>query len=733
MGVKKTKSSEVALKVEHVSKSFRLPTEQANGIKQAFINRVRGIKGYTEQHVLKDISFTVEKGDFFGIVGRNGSGKSTLLKLISQIYEPDAGEIIVDGKLVPFIELGVGFNPELTGRENVYLNGALLGFSHEDMSAMYDDIVEFAELEEFMDQKLKNYSSGMQVRLAFSIAIKADADILVLDEVLAVGDEAFQRKCFNYFAELKKNKKTVILVTHAMESVMRFCNKAALIDKGHRLEIGKPSDIAQLYRELNFPEEVTTSDDVSKQSHDFTVFAKSAALNDTVHLRFDVVPHHTHEDSNAAVTCLIIRDNGEIVYRYASDEKSVDGVDIRKPIQLDISLQNIFPEGVYEVQLGIKRMDRGQDYGIFDKVTRFTVVNRSMYPGDNLWKPHEKSHVVIGNSDEQDRTELIVDEIKALIASKSPFVLLAGTPRHSNIGDRAIAYAEIAFIQKHFKDIAIAEVPFGFDLERLPNIPDDVPIYLHGGGNFGDIWHNEEEYRKSLVRRFKNNRMLLFPQTVFFQDMSNLKTSAEVYQQHPSLTLIAREKQSFQLMKENFSRNTVLLTPDIVMSLDVNMKDVEKNQTAVFCIRNDREKTVPDDDILKIEELVRSRHDIDEIVYSDMHTADEYTGISHEDIVRMKLRELAAARLVVTDRLHGMVLAMIAGTPCVVLGSKTYKTSGVYEWIKQDPRNAHIVFCATMKAARAAIKTIDTSESHQHQYDPRFYDAQWQNIVSAMK
>ena len=173
----------VVLSVDRVSKSFRLPTEQSSGIKQAFVNWSKGVKGYKEQSVLRDISFTVEEGDFFGIVGRNGSGKSTLLKLISQIYEPDSGRISVEGKLVPFIELGVGFNPELTGRENIYLNGALLGFSHQEVSVMYEDIVEFAELEEFMDQKLKNYSSGMQVRLAFSIAIRSEGSILILDEV----------------------------------------------------------------------------------------------------------------------------------------------------------------------------------------------------------------------------------------------------------------------------------------------------------------------------------------------------------------------------------------------------------------------------------------------------------------------------------------------------------------------------------------------------------------------
>ena len=244
--------SDIALRVDHVSKSFRLPTEQASGLKQAVINWTRGIKGYRDQEVLKDISFTVHKGDFLGIVGRNGSGKSTLLKLISGIYTPNSGSIQVHGKLVPFIELGVGFNPELTGRENVFLNGALLGFSEKEVEAMYDDIVEFAELEDFMDQKLKNYSSGMQVRLAFSVAIKAQGDILVLDEVLAVGDEAFQTKCNNFFNEIKKDRsKTVILVTHSMESVKKYCNKAILIRDGHIIVNGDKDEAANLYTQEN--------------------------------------------------------------------------------------------------------------------------------------------------------------------------------------------------------------------------------------------------------------------------------------------------------------------------------------------------------------------------------------------------------------------------------------------------------------------------------------------------
>ncbi|CYW03782.1 ABC transporter ATP-binding protein [Streptococcus suis] len=237
----------IAVKVDHVSKFFKLPTEATQSLRTTMVNRFRGIKGYKEQHVLKDISFEVEKGDFFGILGRNGSGKSTLLKIISQIYVPEKGSVTVNGKLVSFIELGVGFNPELTGRENVYLNGALLGFSCEEIDAMYDDIVDFAELREFMNQKLKNYSSGMQVRLAFSVAIKAQGDVLILDEVLAVGDEAFQRKCNDYFQERKKSGKTTILVTHDMGAVKKYCNKAVLIEHGLVKAIGNPENVANQY------------------------------------------------------------------------------------------------------------------------------------------------------------------------------------------------------------------------------------------------------------------------------------------------------------------------------------------------------------------------------------------------------------------------------------------------------------------------------------------------------
>lgn len=241
--------SDTVISVKNIHKSFRLPTERAWGLKQAIFNRLKGIKGYKEQKVLNGISFDVHQGEFIGIVGRNGSGKSTLLKTLAKIYFPEKGSVEIVGNLIPFIELGVGFNPDLTGRENVYLNGALLGFSNKEMDAMYDEIVDFAELRPFMDQKLKNFSSGMQVRLAFSIAIRAKGDILLLDEVLAVGDAAFQQKCNEYFASIKGHQ-TIILVTHSMEAVREFCTRAILIENGKIKMDDSPAKVTKAYEKL---------------------------------------------------------------------------------------------------------------------------------------------------------------------------------------------------------------------------------------------------------------------------------------------------------------------------------------------------------------------------------------------------------------------------------------------------------------------------------------------------
>lgn len=241
-----------ALVVSNVYKNFKLPHEKVTSVKSLFVNPFKSRKALKAetQHALKDISFEVKKGEFFGIVGRNGSGKSTLLKIIAGIYQPTSGTLYKSGKLVPFIELGVGFNPELTGRENVYLNGALLGFTEKEINQHYDDIVEFSELERFMDQKLKNYSSGMQVRLAFAVATRANADILLVDEVLAVGDTEFQRKCFDYFKKLKRDDITVIFVSHDMNAIREYCDRAILIEDSELVTEGTSEKVATAYSRM---------------------------------------------------------------------------------------------------------------------------------------------------------------------------------------------------------------------------------------------------------------------------------------------------------------------------------------------------------------------------------------------------------------------------------------------------------------------------------------------------
>jgi ABC-type polysaccharide/polyol phosphate transport system ATPase subunit len=240
-----------ALTVSHVSKAFRLPHQQYHTFKERALHPLRK-RTFDVLQAVDDISVAIGEGEFFGIVGRNGSGKSTLLKCLAGIYDTDEGEIGIRGRLSPFIELGVGFNPDLAARDNVIINAIMLGLSRTEARARFDRIIEFAELEQFVDLKLKNYSSGMQVRLAFSTAIQVDADILLMDEVLAVGDASFQRKCFDEFARLKAAGRTIVLVTHDMGSIERFCDRAMLLERGRVVDIGEPASIARQYNDLNF-------------------------------------------------------------------------------------------------------------------------------------------------------------------------------------------------------------------------------------------------------------------------------------------------------------------------------------------------------------------------------------------------------------------------------------------------------------------------------------------------
>jgi ABC-type polysaccharide/polyol phosphate transport system ATPase subunit len=241
---------EIAVKIEHVSKTFRIPHEKVSSVRGAVVSMFRQ-STYEEFQALDDVSFEVKKGEFFGIIGRNGSGKSTLLKVLAGIYQPDAGKVAIDGMISPFLELGIGFNPELSGRDNVYLNATVLGMTKKEIDQKFNDIVAFSELERFIDQKLKNYSSGMQVRLAFAVSIHANRDILLMDEVLAVGDSNFQAKCFREFNHYHDMGRTVIIVTHDISVVQRYCDRAMLLREGKIDFIGTGEEASSKYIENN--------------------------------------------------------------------------------------------------------------------------------------------------------------------------------------------------------------------------------------------------------------------------------------------------------------------------------------------------------------------------------------------------------------------------------------------------------------------------------------------------
>jgi len=362
-----------AIVVKNLKKSFSIPLEASSGIKQKLINALKGRKGYREFTPLDSISFTVKKGEFYGIVGKNGSGKSTLLKTLAGIYSPQAGSVATKGTLVPFIELGVGFNPELSGRENVYLNGALLGFSHAEVDTMYEEIVEFAELEDFMEERLKNYSSGMQVRLAFSIAIRAHADILLLDEVLAVGDEAFQKKCYAYFDKLKREKRTVILVTHDMSAVERFCNKAVFIEDGKVKMIGKPYRIAAAYSRSNI-KSYNESEGLDEQiSDDFDITLRGSDGNEQTVYEYNetmTVELEWQQTGVKHVGVAIFRENGEYVYGPNTYQEKVK---IAGKNRATYTVQLNLNEGSYFIKAGLMGTDDTKTIAFTEEGPHFSV------------------------------------------------------------------------------------------------------------------------------------------------------------------------------------------------------------------------------------------------------------------------------------------------------------------------------------------------------------------------
>lgn len=380
---------DIAIKVEGVYKDFDLPHEAQNSLKTRILHPMSKGKNIEKQHALKDISFEIKKGEFFGIVGRNGSGKSTLLKILAGIYTPTKGKVTVNGSLTPFIELGVGFNPELTGRENVYLNGAMLGFSTKEMEAMYDEIVDFAELEKFMDQKLKNYSSGMQVRLAFSVAIRAKSDILLLDEVLAVGDEAFQRKCFGYFRKLKKDKKTVILVTHDMAAIRAYCDRAVMINEGSVKEKYQPEKVSIAYSRLFSTEEDKSSKGSSNTNEDRygrqdIFFEKVSITQDENNITLTCeLTSKLNDDSLLGIGFMITREDGMDILGFSSELANRRDVKIKARSNKTVKwvIPNVFSDALYYATVSV--VDEGKNQQDFwRECATFSVKKRvlSGYP-----------------------------------------------------------------------------------------------------------------------------------------------------------------------------------------------------------------------------------------------------------------------------------------------------------------------------------------------------------------
>jgi ABC-2 type transport system ATP-binding protein len=360
-----------AIRVEDLYKSFRIPTHRVDSLKERAVHPFAA-REYRELRALDGISFDVHQGEFFGIVGRNGSGKSTLLKLLASIYRSDSGRIQMAGRLAPFIELGVGFNVELTARENVVLNGVMMGLTPQETRDRLDAVIAFAELEEFVDLKLKNYSSGMLVRLAFSQMLEVDADILLIDEVLAVGDAAFQQKCADAFREMKAAGKTIVLVTHEMATVEEYCHRAMLISEGQIEHIGDPAEVGRRYLQLNFERDVAGDTehgrDESAEVRLIDARVENAAgepvaaieQGEPIRLRIEL---EAKQDSDGLhIGMIVINADGVGVAELAAgigNETRDRPVRAGQRMLIESTLDNPFVTGHYYVNFGINRSFEG--------------------------------------------------------------------------------------------------------------------------------------------------------------------------------------------------------------------------------------------------------------------------------------------------------------------------------------------------------------------------------------
>ena len=368
----------LAIQVEDLTKAFRIPTHRIDSLKERAVRIFSGNE-YRELQALAGISFEVRQGEFFGIVGRNGSGKSTLLKLLASIYRPDSGTIRMAGRLAPFIELGVGFNVELTARENVVLNGVMMGLTPSEAGRRLDAVLEFAELEEFVDLKLKNYSSGMLVRLAFATMLQADADVLLIDEVLAVGDASFQQKCADAFRRMKGEGKTIVLVTHEMATVEAYCHRAMLISDGKIQALGDPTEIANQYLKLNFEGTDTSTGEAARSTGD-GVRLLDAWMEDGSGERITSIEHGkplhlqveievTRDASDLGVGFIVANADGLGMFQFGTPILTEEGnsqLRAGQRVRIESELENPLAPGRYFVHCGIQRHQAGgEDVGLY--------------------------------------------------------------------------------------------------------------------------------------------------------------------------------------------------------------------------------------------------------------------------------------------------------------------------------------------------------------------------------
>jgi ABC-2 type transport system ATP-binding protein len=346
----------LAVRVTGLHKSFRVPQHRVHTLKERALHPLRKTS-FDEFQVLRGLDFEVARGEFFGIVGRNGSGKSTLLKCLAGIYRTDAGTIEVAGRLSPFIELGVGFNPDLSARDNVVINAVMMGLTPREARARLDDVIAFAELERFVDQKLKNYSSGMQVRLAFSVMVQSDPDVMLIDEVLAVGDAAFQQKCIDVFYRLRSEGKTIVLVTHEMSLVERFCHRAMKLSQGDITHIGDPGEIGRAYMSENF---ATYTSDLRDSSSPTEVWVADSSVTDVHGERVDaigygewmtltIVLQANDEVHDPAVTLWLANEDGVRVFAAALSEngEALGDISPGERVQFSVALENRLSAGRY--------------------------------------------------------------------------------------------------------------------------------------------------------------------------------------------------------------------------------------------------------------------------------------------------------------------------------------------------------------------------------------------------